>query len=103
MPEPVEEVQEVVRIAGEHGVPLWTHSTGKNNGYGGAGTRVKGSVTVSPRRMNKVLEINEELAYAEVEPGVSWRDLYEEITRRGLKLMLSNTDLGWGSVVGNSL
>ena len=35
MPETVEEIQEIVRIAGRHGVPLWTHSQGRNNGYGG--------------------------------------------------------------------
>jgi 4-cresol dehydrogenase (hydroxylating) len=103
LPETVEEVQAVVRAAAKHRVPLWAHSTGKNNGYGGAGTRVQGAVTVSLRRMNKVLEINEDLAYAEVEPGVTWRDLYEEITRRGLRLMGSNTDLGWGSAIGNTL
>ncbi len=28
MPETVEEIQEIVRIAGRHGVPLWTHSHG---------------------------------------------------------------------------
>jgi 4-cresol dehydrogenase (hydroxylating) flavoprotein subunit len=32
MPETVEEVQEVVKIAGRHGVPLWTLSQGRNNG-----------------------------------------------------------------------
>jgi 4-cresol dehydrogenase (hydroxylating) len=31
--------------------------------------------------MNRVLEINEELAYAVVEPGVRWFDLYEAIQR----------------------
>jgi len=103
LPETVDEVQAVVRIAAEHKVPLWTHSTGKNNGYGGAAPRLQGAVTVSLRRMNRVLEINEELAYAVVEPGVTWRELYEEITRRGHRLMLSNTDLGWGSVIGNTL
>src|SRR5262249_29369892 len=35
MPETVEEVQAVVRIAGKHGVPLWTVGQGRNNGYGG--------------------------------------------------------------------
>ncbi|CAB4928928.1 unannotated protein [freshwater metagenome] len=103
MPQSTEEVQAVVRVAAEHGVPIWTHSTGKNNGYGGAAPLVQGTVTVSLRRMNKILHIDEELAYAEVEPGVTWRDLYDEITRRGLRLMMSNTDLGWGSVIGNSL
>ena len=58
---------------------------------------------VSLRRMNRVLEINEELGYAVVEPGVRWFDLYEAIRAGGHKLMLSIADLGWGSVVGNTL
>ena len=32
MPQTVEEIQQVVRVANEHKVPLWTHSTGMNNG-----------------------------------------------------------------------
>ena len=36
--ETVEEIQEIVRIANEHKVPLWTSSgMGTNNGYGGSG------------------------------------------------------------------
>ena len=103
LPETVEEVQEVVRIAARRGVPLWTHSTGRNNGYGGPAPRVKGSVIVSLRRMNRVLEIDEECAYAVVEPGVRWFDLYEAIRDGGHRLMLSVADLGWGSVIGNTL
>jgi 4-cresol dehydrogenase (hydroxylating) len=103
MPQTVEEVQGVVRIAGRFGVPLWTHSQGRNNGYGGPAPRVKGSVIVSLRRMNRVLEINEELGYAVVEPGVRWFDLYEAIGAGGHRLMLSVADVGWGSVIGNTL
>ena len=58
---------------------------------------------VSLRNMNRVLEINEELGYAVVEPGVRWFDLYEAIQAGGHRLMLSIADLGWGSVVGNTL
>lgn len=103
MPETVEEVQAVVRIANRRQIPLWTHSTGRNNGYGGPAPRVRGSLIVSLRNMNRVLEINEELGYAVVEPGVRWFDLYEAIERGGHNLMLSIADLGWGSVVGNTL
>jgi 4-cresol dehydrogenase (hydroxylating) flavoprotein subunit len=103
MPTTVEEIQEIVRIANRHKVPLWTHGQGRNNGYGGPAPRVKGSVVVSLRRMNRVLEINEECAYAVVEPGVRWFDLYEAIQAGGHRLMLSIADLGWGSVVGNTL
>ena len=103
MPETVEEVQAVVRVANEHRVPLWTHGVGKNNGYGGPAPLVDGSVIVSLRNMNGVLEIDEDLAYAVVEPGVRWFDLYDAIQAQGARLMLSIPDLGWGSVVGNTL
>src|ERR1700733_3651300 len=59
-PSSVEEVQAVLRIANQYRVPLWTSSTGRNNGYGGAAARVPGSIAVSLRRMNRVLEVNEE-------------------------------------------
>ena len=64
MPTTVEEMQAVVRVANEHKVPLWTHGRGMNNGYGGPAPRLDGSVIVSLRNMNRVLEIDEELAYA---------------------------------------
>ncbi|PBC92850.1 4-cresol dehydrogenase (hydroxylating) [Streptomyces sp. Ag82_O1-15] len=103
MPATVEEVQAVVRIAGEHRVPLWTFSQGRNNAYGGPAPRVPGSVQVSLRRMNRVLEVNEELAYAVVEPGVRFFDLYDHLRAGGHKVWSSAPDLGWGSVIGNAL
>jgi 4-cresol dehydrogenase (hydroxylating) flavoprotein subunit len=103
MPGSVEDVQAVVRIASEHRVPLWTSSQGRNLAYGGAAPRADGSVLVSLRRMNRVLELDEELAYALVEPGVSFFDLYEAVRAAGLKLLVSVPVLGWGSVVGNTL
>ena len=53
MPESVEEVQEVVRIAGRHGVPLWTLSAGRNNGYGGPAPRRRGAATTSEHRSRR--------------------------------------------------
>jgi 4-cresol dehydrogenase (hydroxylating) flavoprotein subunit len=103
MPQTVEEIQAIVRIANEHGVPLWTHAAGMNNGYGGPAPRLKGSVLVSLRKMNRVLEINEESAYAVVEPGVRWFDLYDALRAGDHNLMVSIPDLGWGSVMGNAL
>ncbi len=38
-----------------------------------------------------------------VEPGTTWQQLYEAIQECDRKFMLSCTDLGWGSVVGNAL
>ncbi len=103
MPTSVEEVQAVLRVANEHKVPLWTSSQGRNNGYGGAAPRVSGAVVLSLRRMNRVLEINEESAYAVVEPGVRFFDLYEALRSGRHKLWMSVPDLGWGSVLGNTM
>jgi 4-cresol dehydrogenase (hydroxylating) len=103
LPRTVEQIQGILRIANDTGIPVWTHSQGRNNGYGGPSPRVGGSITISLRQMNRVLEINEELAYAVVEPGVRWFDLHEALRARGSALMVSVPDLGWGSVVGNSL
>ncbi|MET4639253.1 FAD-binding oxidoreductase [Mycetocola sp. 2940] len=104
LPSSTEQVQAVVRIANEFGVPLWTSSLGKNNGYGGPSPRVAGSVLLSLRRMNRVIEINPTLAYAVVEPGVSWLDLHQALQDGGHDdLLVSVPDLGWGSVIGNTL
>ncbi|BBC30949.1 hypothetical protein SGFS_022430 [Streptomyces graminofaciens] len=53
--------------------------------------------------MNRVLEIDEDLAYAVVEPGVSFKDLYEAVQASGKKLWVDIPDLSWGSVIGNTL
>ncbi|WP_181781289.1 FAD-binding oxidoreductase [Pseudonocardia pini] len=103
MPTDVEQVQAIVRIAGEHGVPLWTFSQGRNNTYGGPAPRMRGSVLVNLRGMNRVLEVDTDLAYAVVEPGVRWFDLFDALQAAGGDLWPSIPDLGWGSVVGNSL
>jgi 4-cresol dehydrogenase (hydroxylating) flavoprotein subunit len=102
-PSSVEQIQEILRVANEAKVPLWTVSQGRNNAYGGAAPRLPGAVLLNLRRMNKVLEIDDANAYAVVEPGVRFFDLYEAIRSGGHKLMISVPDLGWGSVVGNTL
>ena len=96
------EVQTVVRIANKHKVPLWVGSQGRNNGYGGSAAIVPGSIVVNLRRMDKVLEVNDELCYVVVEPGVSFNSLYEHVQAEGKKVMIDVPDLGWGSVIGNT-
>src|SRR6478672_12906997 len=41
-PTSTEQVQQVVRLANEHGVPLWSFGQGRNNTYGGPAPRVRG-------------------------------------------------------------
>ena len=102
-PDNVEEVQKIVRIANQYKIPLYPVSTGKNLGYGGSAPVLSGSVVLDLKRMNRILEVNEHSAYALVEPGVSYFDLYRYIQEKGLKLWVDVPDPGWGSPVGNAL
>lgn len=97
------EVQAVVRLANELQVPLWTFSRGKNLGYGGPEPRDQGMVALDLSRMNRIIEVDDRLCYAVVEPGVTFFDLFDYIQERGLKVWMSVPALGWGSVVGNML
>jgi hypothetical protein len=102
-PDGVEQVQKVVRIANQYKIPIYPVSTGKNLGYGGSAPAYSGSVVLDLKRMNRILEVNERNAYALVEPGVSYFDLYRYIQEKGLKLWVDVPDPGWGSPIGNSL
>lgn len=103
LPSTVEEVQAVLRLANEHGTPVWTSSQGRNKGYGGGAPRVSGSFALSLRRMNRVLEVDEDNCFAVVEPGVRFFDLYDHLRATGSNLWMSVPDLGGGSVIGNAL
>jgi 4-cresol dehydrogenase (hydroxylating) flavoprotein subunit len=102
-PGSVEEVQDLVRLANGTGVALWIFSRGKNLGYGGPEPRDQTMVALDLSRMNRILEVDDKLCYAVVEPGVTFFDLFEYIQERGLKVWLSVPALGWGSVMGNML
>jgi (+)-pinoresinol hydroxylase len=102
-PSTVEQVQQIVRIANEHKLPLYPISTGKNLGYGGSAPILSGSVVIDLKRMNRIVAVDEGRCSAVVEPGVSYFDLYRYIQERKLKLWIDTPDPGWGSVVGNAL
>jgi 4-cresol dehydrogenase (hydroxylating) len=102
-PANVDELRAVLDVANRFGLPLWPVSMGKNFAYGTAAPRLKNSVILDLKRMNRVLEVNERLGYAVVEPGVSFFDFKEELDRRGSKLWMSGPSHSWGSVIGNAL
>src|SRR5205814_9243026 len=58
------EVAEIVKICAQHRLALWPCSKGKNWGYGSATACAEASVILNLERMNRVIEINEQLAYA---------------------------------------
>lgn len=43
-PRKVSEVQAIMKLCNEYGIPVWPFSVGRNVGYGGAAPRVPGSI-----------------------------------------------------------
>ena len=99
------DVQTIVRSANKHGVPLYPISTGNNIGLGSRSASSAGQVVVDlGHRMNRILEVDERLGFAVVEPGVSYQAMYDELVRRGNKLMLDVTSgPPQGGMLGNAL
>ena len=102
-PDGVDQIQAILKIANDYRVPLWTISTGRNFAYGGPAPRKAGYVVLDLKRMNRIIEVNEELAYALVEPGVSYFQLYEHLQKTGSKLWIDPAAPGWGGPLGNTL
>ena len=98
-----EQVQRCLAIANRFHVPVYPISTGKNWGYGSR-SPVKDGVLLDLGRMNRIVELNEELAYVTVEPGVTQRQLHEELRARGSRLWMDATGASPDcSIIGNTL
>lgn len=103
-PGSADEVQALVRVAVEEGVPLWPASRGKNWGYGTLTPARSGTVVVLLERMDRILEVDRELAFARLEPGVTYRQLAAHLASHAPELWPDCTDsTPEGSVIGNAL
>lgn len=103
-PEKASEVCELMPLLSERNIPWHAISRGKNWGYGDACAPADGHLIIDLRRMNRIVEINEDLGFAVIEPGVSQGQLAEELEQRGSRLMLDVTGAGPdASIVGNAL
>ena len=102
-PANIEDIRNILIVANHHKIPLWIISGGRNFGYGGPAPRLSGSVVLDLKRLNRILEVNKEHAYALVEPGVSSIDLYRYIKKNRLGLWMDGPSPAWASVMGSSL
>lgn len=103
-PSRIEQIQKILAVANQYGIPLWPVSQGKNWGYGGASAAVDHSVILGLEKMNKILEVNVELAFAVIEPGVTFRQLHSYLVENNIPLWIDCTDgPPEGSIMGNSL
>jgi glycolate oxidase len=76
------EVQEVLRAAGEYGVPVVTQ--GARTGLSGAANALDGCLLLSTSRLNQILEVSVEDQVAVVQPGVINSELSRAVLNQGL-------------------
>ena len=88
MPESVEQIQRILRVCNRYKTPVWPISTGKNFGYGSAAPATRGQIVLDLKRLNRIIEVDPDLCFAVVEPGVTYQQLYDYIKERKLPLWL---------------
>jgi 4-cresol dehydrogenase (hydroxylating) flavoprotein subunit len=98
------EVIALVDLARRHQAPIYPVSTGKNWGYGDACAVIAGQVIMELSRMNRIIEVDAQLAYAVIEPGVTQQQLCDYLRAHKLPLWIDCTGAGPDtSFVGNIL
>jgi 4-cresol dehydrogenase (hydroxylating) len=99
-----EQVQAVVTAAARADVPIWPVSTGKNWGYGEKTAVYEAGITMVLERMTCILHIDEQLGYAVIEPGVTYKQLNDHLKQTGSRLWADTAgSTQYASVMGNAL
>jgi len=98
------EIQSIVSIANKHKTPLWTVCNGQDDGFGSTTPASRGQIVLDLRNMKKILDVDQELGYCLLEPGVTYGELQEHLKKNNFNLWLdvpaSSANV---SVVGNTL
>jgi 4-cresol dehydrogenase (hydroxylating) len=103
-PDTAAQVQAVVRMAAQARIGVYPISRGKNWGYGDACAMRDNQVILDLQRMNRILEVNAQLGYAVIEPGVTQGQLHQYLTDNNVPLWMDSSGAGLdASVVGNVL
>lgn len=84
LPETTEEVQEIVKIARDHKIPLLPKGGG--SGRTGMLVPIYGGIIVDTIRMNKIIEVSIPNLAVTVQPGITLNDLDSYLSKYGLSL-----------------
>ena len=84
--------------------PLWTVCNGENEGYGSSAPATSGQIVLDLKNMKKIIEVDQELGFCMVEPGVTYSELDQYLKKNKINLWLDvpapSADV---SIVGNIL
>lgn len=102
LPDNIETLQKTVQLATAQNLSIWHQPNGAGNGV--ALSDDNGPVlVVDTRRLDRILEVNPDSAYALLEPGVSYRQLYDYLKKEKIPLWIDADRNPDHSVAGSIL
>ncbi|AOH85187.1 FAD-linked oxidase [Sphingomonas panacis] len=101
-PASIEELSAAVAEIAHAGLALMPRGGGLTYVQGYV-SQTDGAIAVDVRRMNRILEIDEQDLLITVEAGVTWMQIYDALKPRGLRLPFFGTFSGRGATVGGGL
>lgn len=101
-PPSVDALQQVVRIAAAAGLPMMARGGGTSYTQGYL-PDADGALLVDLRRLNAIVEINEDDAYVTVEAGVTWAALDQTLAARGWRTPFRGPFSGAVATVGGTM
>lgn len=98
-PASIGEIQEIVKVCAEYGVPIVSRGSGTNLAAGT--TPTSGGVVVLFNRMNRILELDEENLTVTVQPGVITQTINERVAEKGLFYPPDPSSMSISTIGGN--
>ncbi len=102
VPQDIETFAKAVKYCHDHDVALVPRGGGMSYTRGYVPTRAK-SVLIDMRKLNKIIEINEQDMFVRVQCGCTWSDLYEALKAKGLRTPYYGPLSGMYATVGGAL
>ncbi len=97
-----QEVAEVVRLARTGGLALFPRGGGMSYTKGYMPS-TEASVLIDMSALDQIIEIDEANMFVTVQPGVTWKTLYERLQAKGLRLPAFGTISGAKATIGGGL
>jgi len=101
-PGTTEEVSHIVRVANKYKIPMVPRGGGADL-VGGSKPIVEGGIVIDLTRMNRVVEINEDVGNVVVECGITWGELIEFLHKRGYTTGVEGPGSGMSATIGGGL
>ena len=81
-----EQVSEILKLSNKNNVPVVPVSSQEH--FNGGAIPKQGGIVMDLSKMNKILEIDEDLKKVRIEAGVTWGQLTGELAKKGMRVIM---------------